>query len=480
MDISSQTTIAQVLRGIWATAGLIEHPLQRVALSGADPVLPSSFALGAAAQTSIAAAALAAAALGRERNGALQRIAVDMRHAALECTGHFSVAGRTPEIWDKLSGLYRCGAGWVRVHANFAHHRDGALRVLGLPAGDTTPRASVEAALRKWQALDFEQACADAGLVVAAARSFAEWDAHPHSGAVAALPLITLERIGDAAPRELPPLGVAAQPLQGVRVLDLTRILAGPVCGRTLAAYGADVMLINAPHLPNIDHIADTSRGKLSAQVDLRTGNGRDSLRALLREAHVLVQGYRPGALARHGFGPEDAARLRPGVVYVSLSAYGDTGPWGGRRGFDSLVQTATGFNLAEAEAAQAARAGETHAAGAQAAQPKAMPVQILDYASGFLMAFAASAALLRQREEGGTWHARISLARTALWLRSLGRVERGFDVRTPALDGYLETTTSGWGTLIALRHAARFSHTPAHWHRPSVRPGTHAAVWPE
>ena len=478
MDMSSQTTIAQVLRGIWATAGLIEHPLQRVALSGADPVLPSSFALGAAAQTSIAAAALAAAALGRERNGALQRIAVDMRHAALECTGHFSVAGRTPEIWDKLSGLYRCGAGWVRVHANFAHHRDGALRVLGLPAGDTTPRASVEAALRKWQALDFEQACADAGLVVAAARSFAEWDAHPHSGAVAALPLITLERIGDAAPRELPPLGVAAQPLQGVRVLDLTRILAGPVCGRTLAAYGADVMLINAPHLPNIDHLADTSRGKLSAHLDLRTGNGRDSLRALLRDAHVFVQGYRPGGLAAHGFDAQAAAQIRPGIVYVSLSAYGHTGPWAARRGFDSLVQTATGFNHAEALAAGAPHSG----GGAQAGgtlTPKALPVQILDYASGFLMAFAASAALLRQSQEGGSWHARIALARTALWVRSLGRVDNGFAATPPPREAYLETSNSGWGEMIALTHAAQFSHTPARWHRPSVRPGTHLPVWP-
>ena len=474
----------QVLRGIWSAAGLSDTHLQLADLTGADPVLPSSFAVGTAAQTSIAAAALAAAALGHLRNGVQQRIAVDMQHAALECTGHFSVDGRAPVIWDKLSGLYRCRSGWVRVHANFAHHRDGALRVLGLPAGADTERATVEAALLQWDAFGFEQACAGAGLVVAAVRRFDEWDAHPHSQAIAAAPLITLEKIGDAAPRALPALPTAAPPLQGVRVLDLTRILAGPVCGRTLAAYGADVMLLNAPHLPNIEHIADTSRGKLSAQVDLRTADGRDTLRGLLRDAHVMVQGYRPGGLAAHGFGAADAAALGPGLVYVSLSAYGDSGPWGGRRGFDSLVQTATGFNHAEAQAFHQAQARQMAGPGPPAqndgaVQPKAMPVQILDYASGFLMAFAVSAALLRQQQEGGSWHARISLARTAQWLRSLGRIEGGFNVTAPASDAYLETTASGWGEMRAIKHAAQFSHTPARWSRPSVRPGTHAPVWP-
>ncbi len=468
----------QVLRGIWSAAGLSHAHLPYAGLTGADPVLPSSFAVGTAAQTSIAAAALGAAALGHARNGVQQRVAVDMRHAALECTGQFSVDGRAPVMWDKLSGLYRCRSGWVRVHANFAHHRDGALRVLGLPIGADTERARMEAALLHWDACGFEQACSDAGLVVAAARRFDEWDAHPHSAAIAAAPLITLEKTGDAAPRALAALAATAQPLQGVRVLDLTRILAGPVCGRTLAAYGADVMLINAPHLPNIEHIADTSRGKLSAHVDLRADSGRDALRALLRDAHVMVQGYRPGTLAAHGFGPAEAAALRPGLVYVSLSAYGDSGPWGGRRGFDSLVQTATGFNHAEAQAFQMAGPGPSTQNGGSP-QPKALPVQILDYASGFLMAFAASAALLRQQQEGGSWHARISLARTAQWLRSLGRVEGGFNITAPACDAYLETTDSGWGRISAIGHAAQFERTPAHWSRSSVRPGTHAPVWP-
>jgi crotonobetainyl-CoA:carnitine CoA-transferase CaiB-like acyl-CoA transferase len=205
-------------------------------------------------------------------------------------------------------------------------------------------------------------------------------------------------------------------------VLELTRILAGPVAGRTLAAYGADVLLVNSPALPNIDAIADTSRGKRSAHVDLRTDAGRDTLRVLVRDAHVFMQAYRPGALDALGFGAETLAAIAPGIVCVSLSAYGHVGPWAGRRGFDSLVQTATGFNVAEAQAAGAA-------------SPKAMPVQILDYAAGFLMAFGTAVALRRQATEGGSWHVRVSLAGTGRWLRSLGRVPDGLAARAPSFD---------------------------------------------
>ena len=298
------------LASLWRLADLPPDTLQYANLSGADPVLPSSFAVGTAAQTSVAAAALAAVELGRVRGQPRQQVSVDMTHAALECSGWFSLNGVTPNVWDKFSGLYRCADGWVRIHANFAHHREGALRLLGLSV-DTAQRADAERALLSWRALDFEQAAADAGLVVAACRNFAEWDAHPQGQAVAALSLFTIERINDTEPRALPTLNADDRPLTGLRVLDLTRILAGPVCGRMLAAYGADVMLINSPHLPNIESIADTSRGKFSAHADLRTSAGRDALKNLLATSHVFVQGYRPGGLAAHGFGPEDAARLR-------------------------------------------------------------------------------------------------------------------------------------------------------------------------
>ena len=453
------------LASLWRFADLPRNALQYANLSGADPVLPSSFAVGTAAQTSVAAAALAAVELGRVRGQPRQQVSVDMTHAALECSGWFRLNGVTPNVWDKFSGLYRCADGWVRIHANFAHHREGALRLLGLSA-DTAQRADAERTLLSWRALDFEQAAADAGLVVAACRNFAEWDAHPQGQAVAALPLFTIERIGDAAPLALPALNADDRPLTGLRVLDLTRILAGPVCGRMLAAYGADVMLINSPHLPNIESIADTSRGKLSAHADLRTSAGRDALKNLLATSHVFVQGYRPGGLAAHGFGPEDATRLRPGIVYVSLCAYGDSGPWRTRRGFDSLVQTATGFNFAEAEAVNSA-------------EPKALPMQILDYATGHLMAFAATTALRRQALEGGSWHVKVSLAQTGHWLRSLGRVENGFSIARPKVAPYIETANSGFGELSAMAHSAKFFRTPTRWARPSMPPGTHPPEWP-
>ena len=453
------------LRSLWQQAGLPAGALAFAQLTGADPVLPSSFAVGTAAQTTIAAAALAACELGHLRAAPRQQVAVDMLHAALDCTAWFSIDKHIPPQWDPFSGLYRCADGWVRVHANFAHHRDGALRLLGLDPA-TAERADAERAIAAWRALDFEQAAAEKNLVVAALRRFDEWDATPQAKAVAAQPLFSIERIGDAPPLALPPLPQDDRPLAGLRVLDLTRVLAGPVGCRALAAYGADVMLVNSPHLPNIEAIADTSRGKLSAHADLLTGAGREALSRLLAGAHVFVQGYRPGGLAALGFGPAKAAARRPGIVCVSLSAYGTQGPWAARRGFDSLVQTAMGFNHAEGEAA-----GDD--------KPRPLPMQILDEATGYLIAMGAAAALWRQQQEGGSWHVQVSLAQTGHWLRGLGRVPGGLALAPPGREPWLESAPSGFGELRAMRHSAQLARTPAGWARPSMPPGSHAPAWP-
>jgi hypothetical protein len=460
------------LQDLWSLGGLPAAALDAVDLPGTGPVVPSSFAVATAAQASLAAAALAAAELwhlrcpGRER----QQVGVPREHATLECLAYHAVDGVVPPIWDPLSGLYRCGdalgtPGWVRIHANFAHHRDGALRLLGLPPGPDTPREAVARALAHWESVAFETAAAEAGLVVTAARSFAAWDATPAGQALHGHPVVEIERIGDAAPLPWPALPDGASPLAGLRVLDLTRILAGPVAGRLLAVHGAEVLMVNGPHLPNIAAIADMSKGKRSALLDLRTDPGRDTLRRLLSEAHVFLQGYRPGGLDTLGFGAEEAAQVRPGIVHVSLSAYGHRGPWADRRGFDSLVQTATGFNLAEAEAA-----GQ--------AEPKALPLQILDYAAGHLLAFGALAALWRQQREGGSWQVRVSLAGVGRWLRGLGRDTAGLQVTRPPLEPYLEQVDSGFGRLTTVRHAVRMSATPPRWALPSVPPGTHPPAW--
>ena len=459
---------AQALEGVWKLAALDGEALARVTLTGRDPVLPSSFRVGAAAQASIAAAGLAAAEIFRLPTGRAQAVSVDMRHVAAEFRSerYLRIDGApSAELWDPIAGAYRCGDGrWVRLHTNFPHHRDGVLKLLGC----AYDQAAVAQALLGWKAEAFEGAAAEAGLVVAMMRTFAEWDAHPQGRAVAALPLFTMDRIGDAPPTPLPAGG--ARPLSGLRALDLTRVIAGPVCGRTLAAHGADVLRVTAPHLPAIEALdVDTGRGKLSTQLDLRREEGRDALRRLVHGADVFVQGYRPGALAGLGFGPRDLAALRPGLVCVSLSAYGHEGPWRGRRGFDSLVQTAGGFNAAEAEAA-----------GVDG--PKPLPAQALDHASGYLMAFAAMAALLRRAEQGGSWLVRVSLAQTAHWLRSLGRLEDGFACPDPAFDDIgdlLEDSASSFGRLTAVRHAARLSETPARWARPSDRPAAHPPAWP-
>ncbi|MGC4062517.1 MAG: CoA transferase [Aquabacterium sp.] len=477
-DQAETTSAPQAATALWRSAGLPEAALPTLNLPGSQPVLPSSFAVATAAQASIGVAALAAAELWHWRTGQTRRqqVTVPREHAALECTGAFKLDGKPPHVWDKLSGLYPCGAdtgapGWVRIHANFAHHRDGALKLLGCPTGDATEREAVIQALRRWRAHDVETAAAQAGLVVAAARSFDEWDAHPQALALAAQDTVSIERIvgddvPDAAPLAWPALTDHARPLQGLRVLDLTRILAGPVAGRTLAGHGADVMLVNSPKLPNIDAIADTSRGKLSTHIDLRSAMGQAQLQTLAQAAHVFLQAYRPGGLADLGWSPQALARLRPGIVVVSLSAYGPHGPWAQRRGFDSLVQTATGFNMAEADAAGAP-------------EPKAMPLQILDYAAGHLLAFGAQAALWRQAREGGSWHVQVSLAGVGRWLRGLGRVPDGLNAVRPDMKPYMVEEASGFGQLLAMRHAASLSHTPPHWDRPSMPPGTHPPVWP-
>jgi crotonobetainyl-CoA:carnitine CoA-transferase CaiB-like acyl-CoA transferase len=460
------TTPAAALSDLWRSAGLAPDALDHARLSGADPVLPSSFHLGTAATAVIGAVGLAAAEIHRRRTGRAQAVSVEMRHALTEFRSEQLLRvddAPVGEGWDAVAGAYRCGDGrWVRIHTNFPHHRDGFLALLGADYD----RASVARALEGWEAPRLDEAAAAAGLPAAMMRSFGEWDAHPQGQGVAALPLIEITRIGDAPPEPLPP--GADRPLAGLRAVELTRIIAGPVSGRSLAAHGAEVMLVTGPHLPSIPTlVVDTGRGKRSAALDLREEEGREALRDLIRGADLFTQGYRPGALAARGFGPEEVAALRPGIVCVSLSAYGRLGPWAGRRGFDSLVQTASGFNAAEAEAA------------GLPGQPKPLPCQALDHAAGYLMALGSLAALTRRAEEGGSWHVQVSLARTGLWLRGLGRVADGFAAPAPGPEpGLMEETATPFGRMSAVRHAAILSETPAGWSRPAVPLGADPARW--
>ena len=452
---------ADAVAALWHSAALPHDALCRLTLTGREPILPSSFALGTAAQASLAASGLAAAELWRLRDRNEQQVAVDMHAAVAEFMSErlMRVDGQPPpDPWDSIAGLYQTSDGWVRLHTNFAHHRDGVLRLLGCRAD----RAAVAAALLSRSAIPFEDEAAAAGLCVTALRTTGQWLATPQGRAVSDTP-VRIEQIGDAPVQPLPP---GDRPLSDVRVLDLTRIIAGPAATRTLAAHGAEVLLVTSPNLPSIPSLViDTGRGKRSASLDLRQATGRDMLVDLLRGADVFVQGYRPGGLAALGFSPAQVAELRPGIVTASLTAYGDEGPWAGRRGFDSLVQTSSGFN-----------ADERDAAGDH--KPRPLPCQALDHASGALLAFGVQVALHRRATVGGSWHVRVTLAATGKWIRSLGRVSDGFAVGAPGFEDQLETVPSGFGTLTAVRHAVELSETQPFWSHPSVPLGTDRAGW--
>lgn len=461
-------SVSDILGQLWTEAGGAADALSAVTLAGTEPQLPSSWRVGAVAQSSIAASTLAAAEIWRLRTGARQAVSVDMRHAAIEFRAerYMRLDGKPPgPAWDKIAGVYKTrDDARVRIHTNFPHHRDGFLKLLACD----NDRAAVQAALMKWDGAHFENTAALAGMPCTLMRSLEEWAAHPQAQAVAGLPLIEIERIGEAPPRRLP--RDAERPLSDVRVLDLTRIIAGPVAGRTLAAHGADVMRVTSPHLPALPMLdIDTGRGKLSVSLDLRAMEECERLSSLLSEAQVILNAYRPGALDRFGFSPQACAEARPGIVVGTLSAFGRLGPWASRRGFDSLVQNACGINVAEAEAL-----------GVEA--PKELPAQALDHAAGYLLATGVMLALGRKAQEGGSWHVRVSLARTAHWLMQLGRLENGFaapDPKPEDVADLLADMDSPHGRLTYVTHAGILSETPAHWSRPPVPLGNSAPLWP-
>ncbi len=459
------------LTELLSLAGLPPEAAKVVAFCGADPVLPTRFRIGAVGAAAIGAAAVAAAELYAARSGQpRQAIAVDLRHAvaALRSFRHLRIDGAPPtDVFDPVSGFYATRDGRsVMLHCNFPNHREAALRVLGLATG--VKREAVAAAVAGREGSALEDAVHAGGGCAALVRSREEWRAHPQAAAVASLKLLEIERIGDAPPQAP---RAADRPLAGMRVLDLTRVLAGPTCARTLAEHGAEVLKVSAPHLPaKRDMDIDTGLGKLSAFLDLRREEDCTRLAALVRagRADVFAQGYRPGTLARRGFGAEALARLRPGIVVVELSAWGRTGPWSARRGFDTIVQCASGLALIEGEGG-----------------PRLMPVQAIDYVSGYVMALGAMAGLLRRAREGGSWRVRVSLARTGQWICDQGLLDRAVaaavpkEMREAEIAGFSQDTPSPFGLVRHLAPAARMTETPARWARPPVPLGHHAPKWP-
>ncbi len=454
----------------WAAVEGEPALLDALTVTGEGPALPSAYRVTELAAGSIGAATLAAAALWHDRGGPEPRASVGRQEAAVAFRSerYLRQRGETPaDLWGPLAGDYRAADRWVRIHANFDHHRDAALRALGLSPGSDVTRTEVEAAVAGFEAADLVERIMTEGGAASSWRTVEEWRRHPQGAALQDLPLIALRRLDDAPPHPLPP---AARPLEGVRVLDLSRVLAGPVCGRFLAAHGADVLRVSGPHLPTFPALdLDTGFGKRSCFVDLRDDAGREALRALIREADVFVQAYRPGALAALGFSLEEMASLNPNLVTVHLSAYGQAGPWRERRGFDSLVQMASGI-----VATETAAAGGDDAPPDSPERPRALPAQALDHGTGYLAALGAIAALRRRHAEGGAWAVEVSLARTGKWLEDLGREPDGLAVPEPDPAPYLDVT----GDLTHVRPPGRIPDARPRWDAGPPVMGAHEAAW--
>ena len=466
MSINTLSTLTSI-------AGWDEQRISEVEFTGGtDPILPTPFRIGDTAAASLAAVGLAVSDLWKIRTGRGQDVRVDVRQAtaSMRSSRYMTKDGKSIAAErHTLMGVYPAKNGrWSYLHCNFPNHRDAALSVLGVEEDAEAVRQAVS----RWDALELEEAIITARGAGGMVRSMDEWAQHPQSAAVASLPLIEIEKIGDSPPVPLPE---GSRPLSGVRVLDMTRVLAGPTCARTLAEHGADVLKITGPHLPSIgSQEFDTGHGKLSAHLDLREEKDLETLRELIRQADVFSQGYRPGTLAGRGLAPKDLAGLRPGIVYVSLSAFGRVGPWASRRGFDTVVQTVSGITARQGELFPGAVPG-----------PQFYPVSAIDYLTGYLMAFGTLLALARRAREGGSWLVRISLAQTGSWLVGRGQVPEAELQEVP--EDFTPDEIARWSTFSDLSigrvsHLApvlQLSETQPHWSRPAVPLGYHEPVWP-
>ena len=451
--MTSHREATELLTGVTQLLGLPDAPEAQVQLSGPTDVLASRYAVTPVLQASVAVVGEAFADLALAEGRPRPDVSVDSRAAAVAGSSHryLRIDGHRP-AGDQALAFVRAADGFVRLHALYPWHLAALLRVLNIAPGDDALVPAVTEAVAGWQALELEEALAAAGAVGFAVRSADSWAKHPQGRAVAALPLLSLSAgDGRGADRRAGPR---------LRVLDLTRVIAGPVAGRTLGALGADVLRIDDPALPEMVPFADTGLARRSALLDLRRHGDRATFDALLATADVLLQGYRPGALAVYGLSDADLAEAYPGLVTVTLCAWGEAGPWAGRRGFDSLVQAACGIALVEGSADA----------------PGVLPTQVLDYATGFLAAACALRGVAGQRRDGAGRRARVSLAQTAHWLTTAGVRERPVEPWDVA--PYLTVHHGGYGRTRVAQPPLVIDGQPPHWPSPAVPFGSSEATW--
>ncbi|WP_234392830.1 MULTISPECIES: CoA transferase [Actinomycetes] len=447
-----------------------------VTITGSDPLFASPFRIGETLADALAARAVAANDLWELRTGRRQKIAVDVRAAAATALGgedmtliraadgSFRPAPLSPAV-ERMVALTQpwptADGRWFLPHFNLPHLERRVLDVLGCEA---TP-SSVASAVAKWKADDLEDAIAAAGACGGVVRTPEEWLAHPHGAYLASRPVVEITKIADSAPSPLPEGG--SSPLSDVRVLDLTRILAGPTAALSLAEHGANVLMVTAPHLPQVaPFVRDTSHGKRSAYLDYSTVDDAARLRALASAADVFVEGYRPGRMSAHGFGPEDLAALRPGIVYLSVNCFGSGGPFGTRAGWDQVAQAVTGACVIQG--------GE---------RPQLTPVYLCDFLTGFLGSYGAMLALARRAREGGSYHVRVSLCQSSMLLQRQGLVTDYADAPgrlSPEEFERYAVVDEGtvYGDLKSLGPVIRMSETPPRWEGTTPELGSSRPEW--
>lgn len=453
-----------ILKDVLADLGRPVTANDSVEIPGSDPVLPTRFRIGEAAASVLAGCGLLASDLWRHRTGRSQSVRVEVTPACASLLSFAFLESKTLEterIERPTVAFHQAGdGGWVHLHGGFPHLRDGLLDLLRC----TDDFASVGKAVENWQAQSLEEAIAERRLCGARVRTFDEWKGHPQGIALASAPLVEIERIADGPPMPLnasPPL----RPLSGIRVLDLTRVLAGPTCARTLAEHGADVLRIGSPQLPHIaPFVLDTGHGKRNAFLDLNDPRDSATLRELVRRADVFSQGYRGGSMAARGLGPEELAALRPGIVAVSINCYGHEGPWASRAGWEQLAQTVTGIACEQR--------GEDGV-------PRLLPAAATDYTTGYLAALGSMRALTRRAQEGGSYHVKVSLARTGMWLASLGRADGSpSGLSKEALEPWRTVSQTDAGPLGHMAPVLWMSETAPRWERAVSPLGTHRPEW--
>lgn len=456
MSLADTPLLAEVL----AALGLSDDGL---ALTG-EGAAPSRFAVTDLLAASVAAVGQAASALiaGTGMAARPPAVTVDRRLASLWARYSLEPIGwEPPPTWDAIAGDYRTADGWIRLHTNLPHHRAGALRVLAC----AEDRDAVTKAVATWQGDPLETAIHGEGGVAAAMRSLAEWRAHPNGHAVGAEPLVAFS--GQRTTPAAPPKGTASRPLQGLRVLDLTRVLAAPVATRTLAGLGATVLRLDPPGWDEGSVIPDIALGKRMAELDLKSAKGRARFEELIAGADLLVHGYRPVALAALGYDSDRLRALNPALADVCLDAWGWTGPWADRRGFDSLVQMSSGI----------AHAGMVWKG---ADKPTPLPVQALDHATGYLIAAAALVLLRRAVEPGAPVSARLSLARTsALLAHHLQDGPADWSLDHAQGDHAADTEATSWGPARRLKPPMEIAGAPMAWPIPARAVGSDPAEWP-